>query len=148
MKLIICNVDNNEVKKVDTSDQLSKNFKIREFRSRQSEVVLYSQRLVNVLQAVRDHYGNPLSLSNAHRTLSHNSDVGGSIDSDHIYGKAADIYMWGVDAEELKKVVSKIAGHYSNIVTYHNTNHVHIGLVEGEHKRLYSNGSRYINRNF
>ena len=147
MKIMIVNVDNGKSKKVDTSYSLSKNFKVREFRSRESEVVLYSERHVKVLQAIRDHYGKPLSLTNSHRTLSHNADVGGSIDSDHLYGKASDMYMSGVAASDLKNVVSKLAGFYSSVITYKKTNHVHLS-TDVNHKRLYHNGDIYVKVDF
>ena len=142
-KVIICNVDNGKTLKVDTSYPLSKDFKVREFRSRECEVVLYSQRHVDELQAIRNYYDISLSLTNGHRTISHNIDVGGSDDSDHMHGDASDIYMLGIDASDLKIVASKICGWYSSIITYKNTNHVHVSSGV-DHQRLYHNGSDYV----
>lgn len=146
-KVTVCNVDNGDTKIVSPNYDIRKNFKVRELISRDCEVVLYSGLLLDVAQAVREHYNLPVQFSNLFRTLTHNKDVGGSETSNHPHGKATDMYIWGVDAENLKKVVSRIAGHFSQIITYKKTNHVHVA-VNVEHERLYHNGDIYIKVEF
>ncbi len=115
--------------------------------SRECEVVLYSGRHLNDLQAIRDHIGKPIRITNQFRTPSHNEDVGGSKKSNHMKGIASDIVVDGMKASDLKLIVSKICGYYSEIITYKNTNHVHVGS-DCKHKRLYHNGEKYVSVDF
>ena len=57
-------------------------------------------RLLDVLDAMRKQAGIPLQLSCAYRCPSHNAEVGGVPDSQHVQGCAADILVpdgWTVD---------------------------------------------------
>ncbi len=48
-------------------------------------------RLVQVLERMRVTLGVPLELSCGYRCPSHNAEVGGVWNSQHVYGKAADV---------------------------------------------------------
>jgi uncharacterized protein YcbK (DUF882 family) len=48
------------------------------------------QELAENLQVIRDAYGR-IDLTNSYRCKEHNADVGGSVNSQHLKGKAADI---------------------------------------------------------
>ena len=48
-------------------------------------------RLVEVLEKMRQSLGVPLVLSCAYRCPNHNYEVGGVSNSQHVYGKAADV---------------------------------------------------------
>lgn len=54
--------------------------------------------LVDVLQEVRDHFGQPVTVTSGCRCKTHNAKVGGSPRSQHLYGMAADIKVSGVSA--------------------------------------------------
>lgn len=49
--------------------------------------------LLKALNWVRLHFGSPVVINSACRCEKHNADVGGSKKSQHLYGKAADIYV-------------------------------------------------------
>lgn len=71
--------------------KLSENFKVREFRSRDSaDKILIDEKLVTLLQKMRYMFG-PVSISSAYRTATYNRKVGGVSGSQHLYGLAADI---------------------------------------------------------
>lgn len=54
--------------------------------------------LVGVLQDLSDHFDNrTVSISSGCRCSTHNMCVGGSKDSQHLKGKAADVSIHGVD---------------------------------------------------
>lgn len=55
---------------------------------------------VEKLDSLRHHYGRPLKINSGYRTLDHNARVGGSFDSAHLTGWAADIHC--SDTLELK----------------------------------------------
>lgn len=48
-------------------------------------------RLVQVLECMRSIIGEPLELSCGYRCPSHNAEVGGVWNSQHVYGNAADV---------------------------------------------------------
>lgn len=56
---------------------------------------------INVLQAVRDHYGKGVKVNSGYRSPDVNAAVGGSRTSDHCKGMAADIEIPGVPNHEL-----------------------------------------------
>lgn len=81
--------------------RLSKNFRLSEFACRDgSDTVFVDRDLITVLQAMRDHFGQPVRVSSGYRTPAHNRAVGGAEDSQHLYGRAADIQIDGVSVAE------------------------------------------------
>lgn len=81
--------------------RLGKNFCVREFACRDgSDTVFVDSDLVAVLQAMRDHFGQPVHVSSGYRTPAHNRTVGGAENSQHLYGRAADIQIDGVSVAE------------------------------------------------
>ena len=51
------------------------------------------ERLQNVLDAMRERVGGPLILSCCYRCPQHNAEVGGVPNSQHVYGRAADVHI-------------------------------------------------------
>jgi len=81
----------------DGNKNLSANFKVREFACKDgSDEILICQETVNILQAVRDYFGKPVTINSAYRTPSHNKKVGGASASQHVKGTACDIRVSGV----------------------------------------------------
>lgn len=74
--------------------KLTKNFNKEEFACKCGcgfdEV---DMELVNVLQDVRDHFGQPVRITSACRCAEHNKDVGGAERSKHLLGIASDIVV-------------------------------------------------------
>ena len=76
----------------DGAKQLSPAFKVREFRCRDgSDAIMIDQTLVVLLQAIREHFGKPVTITSGYRTAAHNTAVGGAKSSQHLLGRAADI---------------------------------------------------------
>lgn len=83
--------------KKDGETQLSANFKVREFACNDgSDTVLIDTELVDILQAIRDAFGKPITINSAYRDATYNKKIGGATNSQHVYGKAADIRVDGV----------------------------------------------------
>jgi len=95
--------------KNDGNKNLSENFKVREFRSRDgADEILIDEKLVVLLQKMRDKFG-VINISSAYRTKSYNKKVGGVVNSQHIYGLAADITISdNAKLEEAAKYAEKI----------------------------------------
>ncbi len=66
------------------------------------------QGTVNLLDALRQEFGGPLSLTSAYRCAKHNAAEGGAPASQHITGRAADI-AWGNMSGEDKQKLLEIA---------------------------------------
>lgn len=72
--------------------QISENFKVKEFKSRQNSTIVLSTELVKTLQTLRSRLGAPININSGYRTQAHNTQVGGSKNSAHLLGAAADIW--------------------------------------------------------
>ena len=84
----------------DGETKLSKNFRVREFAcSDHSDPVFIDSELVGLLQAIRNHFGQPVRLTSGYRTAAHNKAVGGAPYSQHCYGRAADIRVDNTSVE-------------------------------------------------
>jgi len=76
--------------------QISKNFKLKEFECSHSDsVVKLDSILLEKLQLLRDKLNNPINITSGYRTLECNKRVGGSSNSYHMKGMAADIHSPG-----------------------------------------------------
>lgn len=81
--------------------RLAKNFRVREFACCDgSDTVFVDSSLTALLQAMRDHFGQPVHITSGYRTPAHNRAVGGAANSQHLYGKAADIQIENVSVAE------------------------------------------------
>lgn len=81
---------------------LSRSFRAKEFACKDGTDPLFvDSELVQVLQAIRDHFGAPVVITSGYRTAAHNKAVGGALYSQHCYGRAADIRVAGVPVEQL-----------------------------------------------
>ena len=86
--------------KSDGEKNVSKNFKVREFRCHDgSDQILISPETVNILQSIRDYFGKSVTINSAYRTSSYNKKVGGATSSQHVKGTACDIVVSGVPPE-------------------------------------------------
>ena len=64
--------------------------------------------LVEQLQKIRDHFAKPLHITSAYRPSGYNAGIGGAANSYHIYGRAADFYVEGVDASTVAAYAQSI----------------------------------------
>ncbi len=83
---------------LDNSLKLSTNFALPEFRTkgsiavnRRNQGILVTRDQVRALQRLRRMIGQPLVLLSTYRDPTHNARVGGVSNSQHLFGRAADI---------------------------------------------------------
>lgn len=81
--------------KADGEKQISKNFKVKEFRCKDgSNTILIDVDFVkNFLQLIRDHFGAAVTINSGYRTASYNTKIGGAKSSYHMKGQAFDIVV-------------------------------------------------------
>lgn len=101
--------------------QISKNFKLKEFECTDSgSVVKLDSKLLEKLQLLRDKLGSPINITSAYRTPECNKRVGGSSNSYHMKGLAADIHSPGHTPTEIAKAADEVGftgiGIYSSFV--------------------------------
>lgn len=107
--------------------KLSKNFKVREFAcSDGSDPIFIAPKLVEVLQNIRDHFGKPVTINSAYRTVNKNKACGGATQSQHLYGTAADISIKGVAPADVATYAEKLLSNYGGVGRYSTFTHVDV----------------------
>lgn len=111
----------------------TENFELKEFLHDGVDcvpvtVLTNMQILVNNLQILREEIEKPIHINSGYRTKEHNKKIGGSPASQHLLGKAADIWVPGVTAVELESIIERLIrsaqmkqgglGLYDNFVHY------------------------------
>lgn len=85
--------------------------------------------LMEKLDAMREAIGGPLELSNAYRCPSHNAEVGGVRNSQHVLGNAADVYVpdyFNGDIEKLAWYAEYVG--FDGIGIYYDDEFVHVDV--------------------
>lgn len=116
--------------------QLSEHFKVREFRCRDgSDPVFVSPRLVEALEAVRAHFGAPVTVTSGYRTVGHNAATAGSSPrSQHLYGLAADIRVAGHSPEEVAAFAETLLPDTGGIGVYGSFVHIDVRAAKSRWK--------------
>lgn len=93
------------------STKLSANFRVSEFLCKGAGCCTHGQiddKLVEILQKIRSHFGKPVHISSAYRCSKWNKAVGGVSNSYHCYGQAADIKVDDIAPAEVAKYAESI----------------------------------------
>ncbi len=118
---------------------LSKHFTLEEFiqsdtalrkgiRNQPTEEEVENLKCVaSVLEQIREAVGMPIRVSSGYRGPMLNKAIGGSMNSAHVHGLAADISVDGMDSRELAKLVSELNLPMLDQLIYEGT-WVHVGL--------------------
>lgn len=115
----------------DGGKKLSANFKVEEFAcSDGSDPIFIAPKLVTILQKIRNHFGKPVIINSAYRTVSKNKAVGGVTRSQHLYGTAADIHVIGVTPKEVAKYAETLLPTSGGIGIYSNFTHIDVREVK------------------
>mgnify|MGYP000583100622 CR=1 FL=1 len=92
--------------------KIAENFKLYEFECTHihHRHVRVDEELVEKLQQLRDKLGVPLVINSAYRCPERNKQVDGADNSQHLYGKAADISLHTIpmDIIEIKALAKKV----------------------------------------
>lgn len=94
--------------------KLSNNFKLSEFASNDGaetpcNIQLNLKELALNLQVLRDYVGQPIKVNSGYRSPEYNATIPGAAkNSQHIYGKAADIVIDGYRPVQVKAMIEKL----------------------------------------
>ena len=92
---------------------------------------MIDDELVALLQKIRDHFGKAVNINSAFRTASHNAKQKKAAKySQHLYGKAADIWIAGVSVDTLAAYVETLLPGKGGIGRYHADGFVHVDVRE------------------
>ena len=61
--------------------------------------------LIGILEEVRQHFMKPVTITSGCRCANHNYRIGGAKDSQHIYGRAADIQVKDTPPEKVYEFI-------------------------------------------
>lgn len=87
---------------------ISKHFNKSEFTCKCGcGFVIVNEKLLAVLEAIREHFGQPVTLNCVCRCTKHNAEVGGAKKSYHLTGMAADIVVKGQTPAAVFAFISK-----------------------------------------
>lgn len=90
--------------------KLTENFSREEFdcadgSEMPTDVQLNVAELAVQLEIIRAHFNAPIKINSAYRSPEHNESVGGSKNSQHLLGKAADIVVKGVSPDDVADAI-------------------------------------------
>ena len=103
----------------DGAKQLAPGFRVREFRCRDgSDTIMIDQTLAVLLQAIREHFNKPITITSGYRTAAHNKSVGGAKSSQHLLGKAADIQVADTTVEAVAAYAESLLPGWGGVGRY------------------------------
>ena len=85
-----------------------------------------ADRLVEILDEVREHFGQQTLVLSGRRCATHNANVGGAKRSQHLYGNAADIKVKGSTPKEVADYIEEVYGNEVSIGRYKTFTHVDV----------------------
>lgn len=89
-----------------------------------------SDRLIEILCEIREHYNAKITINSGYRCKEHNARVGGAASSQHTIGSAADFVVEGVKTDEVHQyVLEKYGDEPLGIAVKHNPKNAYAGFV-------------------
>lgn len=121
-----------EVRRVSTEGRgasCGKHFVLSEFQCKDgTDILLLHPSLVRHLNVLREYFGVSCRINSGFRTHAHNRNEGGSTDSRHLYGMAADIVLDGVSPDRVADYAEEVD--FGGVGKYHDFTHVDVWLEE------------------
>lgn len=108
---------------------LSKHFSKAEFKCPCCNKVVVSSQLIEALEKMRTLIDKPIKVVSGYRCPAHNAGVGGTLNSRHVLGQAADIRIDGMDVWRIYALAEQIRTfQLGGIGVYPQQNFVHVDV--------------------
>jgi len=116
--------------KVEPDIQVSKHFRLSEFRPKSSRYngVRVHPELVELLEEIRSAAGCPIRITSAYRPPAYNRSGGGASSSFHMDGVAADIYSDNHTTAQLHAICSRVLGNFGGLGYYPSQGFCHVDV--------------------
>ena len=113
-------------------EKISPHFGVWEFKCKDNtRVIVLDKALVELLEIIRLHYNKPLHINSGYRTVQYNASLkNSSPKSQHILGKAADIWLNDVSPKQLYSWLDSSYPNSLGIGIY--DTFVHVDVREGK----------------
>lgn len=82
--------------------------------------------LLAYLENIREHFGKPVNINSGYRCPAHNARVGGAKRSMHLEGKAADLWIGGVDPQAVYDYADGLIGGGGGVGDYNTFTHIDV----------------------
>lgn len=114
------------------TEKISPHFGVWEFKCKDnSRVIVLDKALVELLEIIRLHYNKPLHINSGYRTVQYNASLkNSSPKSQHILGKAADIWLNDISPKQLYSWLDSSYPNSLGIGIY--DTFVHVDVREGK----------------
>ena len=106
---------------------ISRHFSRYEFRCRCKDhcgLDTIDGETLHVLEQVRVHFDKPIRITSAFRCFDHNLSVGGSFDSQHTKGRAADIQVEDTSPSEVYAYIDALYPNKFGLGSYSDFTHI------------------------
>ncbi len=90
-------------KEVSSGSYKCKYFDDSDFKCPCCGLNLQQDEIKQIADEIRDHFGRPTIITSGTRCEKHNKEVGGASNSRHLIGKAIDVYVTGINGQDLLK---------------------------------------------
>ena len=84
------------------------------------------KELLDILENIRSHFGQPITINSGYRCLTHNTNVGGAGNSRHMHGDAADIMITDIAPSLVYKYADQLVGSRGGVGKYPNFTHIDV----------------------
>lgn len=111
------------------SVKLTRNFKTTEFDCKGKNCCSKTPidiELVGYLQVIRNYFGKLVTINSGYRCQKHNKKVGGTQNSRHMQGMAADIVVKGVSPAKVAAFCEELMKNTGGIGKYSNFTHIDV----------------------
>ena len=111
---------------VDGNKKITEHFKLKEFACKNTQAIIISDKLCDILEAIRAHFEKPVIITSGYRTPEHNAKIGGAVKSQHMLGLAADIKIAGVKPADIASYARTLMPTYGGIGIYSTFTHIDV----------------------
>ena len=107
--------------------QISKHFSKSELTCKCGcGLLIVDVELIGILEFIRARFMRPVHIISGNRCGKHNTAVGGSPNSQHLHGRAADIYVEGMDLDAITRAAEQAKA--DGIGIYRDQGFVHVDV--------------------